>query len=191
VPAVVCHELDASRWENLETLFGEKGACAGCWCMYWRLPTREFKAAQGAAAKKQLRVLVERDQAHGVLAYVDGEPVGWCAFERRVELPRLDSAPSLAIDDAEVVWALPCFFVKVGFRGRGVARALLAAGEKAVRKRGGRVLEAYPILPAGETKIPAAFAWTGVPALFEAAGWKNVAPRERGKQRYRKRLRTG
>jgi GNAT superfamily N-acetyltransferase len=184
-----CHELSPARWADLQILFGDKGACAGCWCMYWRVPTHEFRAIQGEAAKKRLRVLVERDQAHGVLAYRGERPVGWCSFERRVDLPRLDGAPSLKIPDAAEVWSLPCFFVLPAARGQGVARALLAAAEQVLRRRGARVLEAYPQKPpAGKARLPGAFAWTGVPALFESAGWTLAGARERGKQRYRKEL---
>jgi GNAT superfamily N-acetyltransferase len=190
LPRYTCHELTPARWADLERLFGDKGACAGCWCMFWRVPSAELKAIQGATAKKRLRVLVEREEAHGVLAYQDGEPVGWCSFERRVDLPRLDRAPSLKItDDPAQVWSLPCFFVKAGHRGQGVASALLSSAEKLLRRRGAKLLEAYPLKPSSSGKIPAAFAWTGVPALFEAAGWTLAAARDKGKQRYRKKLR--
>lgn len=186
-PALVVHPISAERWPDLERLFGPKGACAGCWCMYWRVPTPEFRAIQGAAAKRRFKALVTAGKAPGVLAYADGEPVGWALLDRRRDLPRLDGAPSLRCDDADAVWSLPCFFVKTGWRGQGVATALLG-GALAALPAAARIVEAYPVLPSGEGKVPAAFAWTGVPALFEAAGFTNVAPKPRGKQRYRKLL---
>jgi GNAT superfamily N-acetyltransferase len=185
-----CRELTPELWPALEALFGDKGACAGCWCMFWRLEAGErFDDVKGARAKRRFRALVEGGQAHGVLAFVDGVPVGWCAFERRVELARLDRAPSLRVDDAERVWSLPCFFVARGFRGQGVAQALLAAAEKALRAHGAKVAEAYPTLPpAGAAKLPAAFAYTGLPTMFERAGFTLAQARPKGRQRYRKRL---
>ena len=188
---IVCRELEPSMWPDLEALFGATGACAGCWCMFWRLAEGErFDDVKGAPARRRFRKLVESGAAHGVLAYAGDEPVGWCAFERRVELAKLDRAPSLRVVDAERVWSLPCFFVKSGWRGRGVAQALLAAAERALRARGAEIAEAYPTkLAPGATKAAAAFIYTGVPAMFEKAGFEVAEARPRGKQRYRKALR--
>lgn len=187
---VVCREVGPDDWPVVERLFGDKGACAGCWCQFWRLGERErFDDVKGAEAKRRFRAQIRGDQAHGVIALAGDEPVGWAAFERRVDLPKLDRAPSLACDDAERVWALPCFFVTSGARGQGVATALLAAAEAALRARGATIAEAYPTKPAGPGRAPAAFVWTGVPAMFEAAGFACVDPRPKGKQRYRKTLR--
>jgi GNAT superfamily N-acetyltransferase len=105
-----------------------------------------------------------------------------------VELPRLNRAPSLRVLDAERVWSLPCFFIKVGWRGRGVAAGLLAAAEEALRASGAEVLEAYPVLSPELGKTPNADAYTGVTRMFEAAGFECAAARPRGKQRYRKEL---
>ena len=180
-------ELTPELWADVETLFGANGACGGCWCMYWRQERGEdWSKLKGAANKRRFRSLVKAGRAHGVLAYVEGEPVGWAAFERRRELVKLDRAPSLACDDADKVWSLPCFFVKAGYRKQGVARALLAAAVKAVRRRRGTVIEAYPVrAPKFGKAIPAAFAWTGTLAMFETAGFDAVGRGDAGKQRMR------
>ena len=180
-------------WPALEALFGPNGACAGCWCMFWRLEQGErFDDVKGPTAKRRFRALVEAGAAHGVLAFVGDEPVGWCAFERRPQLARLDRAPSLRVVDAERVWSLPCFFVRSGFRGQGVAQALLAAAERALRAHGAEIAEGYPSKPPGAPggKAPAAFVYTGVPRMFEAAGFTLAEARPKGKQRYRKTLRA-
>lgn len=190
-PALVVHEVTPDRFADVERLFGANGACAGCWCMYWRLaPGERFDDVKGATAKRRFRALVRADRAHGVLAFAGDEPVGWAAFDRRTELPRLDRAPSLRCDDAADVWSLPCLFVRSGWRGQGVATALVTGALAALARRGARVVEAYPVRPQGDAKVPAAFAWTGVPALFERAGFTCVDPRPRGKQRYRRALRA-
>jgi GNAT superfamily N-acetyltransferase len=188
---VETRELAPDLWPDLEALFGGNGACGGCWCMYWRLePGEDWAKLKGAVNKRRLRNLVKAGRAHGVLAYVDGKPVGWAAFGPRRDFARLDRAPSLACDDADKVWSLPCFFVKAGHRKQGVATALLAASLKAVRRRRGTTIEAYPVRsPKFGKAIPAAFAWTGTLPMFDAAGFEPVGPRDRGKQRMRWRAR--
>ena len=192
-PALTTKELTPARWKDLESLFGPRGACAGCWCMFWRLEKGENLQNVGPReTKRRFKKLVTSSKAHGVLAYASAggkkEPVGWCSFDRRTDYLALDRAPSLACDDAERVWSLPCFFIKAGWRGKGVARALLAAALKAMKKRGAKIAEAYPVKPGAGGKVPAAFAYTGVPALFEPEGFELVQLKPRGKQRMRKRL---
>jgi GNAT superfamily N-acetyltransferase len=187
--AITVEELTPAHWPAIERLFGPNGACGGCWCMYWRVEKGErFEDVKGAPAKRRFRALVTKGKAHGVLAFVEGEPVGWCSFERRVELPRLDRAPSLRVDDAARVWSVPCFFIKAGWRRRGVATALLRAAEQALAKRGAEIAEGYPAKPGKGGDMPGAFAWTGTPRIFEAAGFTQADDKEKGKLRYRKRL---
>jgi GNAT superfamily N-acetyltransferase len=157
--------------------------------MFWRIPKGErYEDVKGSPAKRRFKTLVAKGQAHGILAFDEDEPVGWCAFEQRPLLPRLDRAPSLKVDDAHRVWSLPCFFVKAGWRNRGVAGVLLAAAEKALAARGCIIAEGYPVKLNG--RIPANFAYTGVTSMFEAAGFTPADPRPKGKQRYRKALQT-
>ena len=189
--ALEFRDLTPRLWPELERLFGKNGACGGCWCMWWRIEKGErWHEVKGAPAKRRFRALVRAGRANGVLAFEGGEPVGWCAYQRRVELPRLDRAPSLACDDAERVWSLPCFFVKAGWRGKGVARGLLGAALGQLRRRGAGVVEGYPVKPPrpGE-RMPGAFVWTGTPGLFRAAGFRPAARRPRGRQRVRLALR--
>ncbi|HOX47116.1 MAG TPA: GNAT family N-acetyltransferase [Myxococcota bacterium] len=183
-------ELTPARWPDLERLFGQNGACGGCWCQWWRLERGErWAEVKGACARARLREQVRSGRAHGVLAYLGGEPVGWCSFDRRVDYPRLDRAPSLRCEDAERVWSIPCFFVKPGLRGRGVATALLERALRALERRRARLVEAYPVRPTrAGSAIPAAFAWTGTESLFLKAGFHPVGPRKAGKQRLRKAL---
>ena len=188
-PKLDLRELRPDLWPALEQLFGPNGACGGCWCMFWRLGAGErYDDVKGPRAKARFKSLVKRGKVHGILAFHEGEPVGWCAFERRVELPRLDRSPSLAIPDADRVWSLPCFFVKARWRGRGVAAQMLAAAEKALVRHGVEIAEAYPV-KLGQ-RLPAAFAYTGVSSMFDACGFAVAEARPKGKQRYRKVLQT-
>ena len=186
----VTKELRPELWSDLERLFGESGACGGCWCMSWRQERGEkWEDVKGSLAKRRLSLLVKAEKAHGILAYDGGEPVGWCAFDRRVDFAKLNRSPSLACADAERVWSTPCFFVKRSHRGKGMAGVLLRAALSAMKSYGATVVEAYPVKPhpAGKT-IPHAFAWTGTRSLFEAAGFRIVGNRNGGKQRVRLEL---
>jgi GNAT superfamily N-acetyltransferase len=190
-PSVSVAPLTPAHWPAIERLFGEKGGAAGCWCMFWRLEDGErFDDVKGEQAKKRFRLLVKHGAAKGFLAFEGEEPVGWLAAGPRTSFPKLDRAPSLACDDAERVWSLPCFFIKPSHRGKGVATALLSTAKEALREEGAALLEGYPVKPANPGHaIPAAFAWTGTLPLFEKAGFRVVARKPKGKQRVRLALR--
>lgn len=159
--------------------------------MWWRLEKgASWDDLKGAPAKARLRRLVTSGKAHGAIAYDGGEPVGWISYERRQDLPRLDRAPSLACDDAEHVWSIPCFFIKAPYRGRGVATALLRHALRALRTHGALIAEGYPVRPRNSRmQIPPLFAFTGTVSMFEKAGFTAVGTKKTGKQRVRRRLR--
>ncbi|NOK33306.1 GNAT family N-acetyltransferase [Corallococcus exercitus] len=183
-------ELTPELWPDLEKLFGPNGACGGCWCMYWRIPEGErYDDVRGPEAKRRFKALVSSGAAKGVLAYADGEPVGWATFGPRRDFPRLDRAPSFKCDDADAVSSVPCFFIHRNWRNQGVATALLAAVETAVRREGPHTLEGYPVKPPrGEARISNAMAYTGTLPFFLKRGYVHVADRPAGKQRVRKAL---
>lgn len=188
--AIATRELDPSLWPDLEALFGDRGACGGCWCMFWRIRKGErWDDVKGDPARARLRKLVADGAVRGVLAYAGGRPVGWCTFGPRRDFSRLDRSPSLACDDAERVWSIPCFFIKASHRGCGVATALLARAVKLAKKHGAQLVEAYPVRPGkpGE-KLPAAFAWTGTRSLFDKAGFTIAGNEGGGKERVRRAL---
>jgi GNAT superfamily N-acetyltransferase len=183
-------ELTPELWPAYEELFGEKGACAGCWCMYWRLPRgEELAKVGGAPMKRRMKKLIAEGKAEGVLAFDGSRPVGWISFGPRRDYDRIDRAPSLKCDDADEVWSLPCFFVHKDYRGKGVATALLAAGVKALKKRGAKIAEGYPVKASkpGE-KMANAFIYTGTMPLFEKQGFEVVREKAKGKQLMRKLL---
>ncbi|MBL8674975.1 MAG: GNAT family N-acetyltransferase [Rhodospirillales bacterium] len=184
--SIVCRELTPALWPDVEALFGPKGACAGCWCMAWRLEKGErWPDVKGPPNKRRFSKLVLDGKAHGALAYAGAEPVGWVSFDRRRDFIKLDRSPSMACDDAADVWSIPCFFIKPEWREKGVAGALLEFAVATLRRRGAVVIEGYPSkVPAGH-KAPPAFVFTGVEPLFARAGFKTVARRPKGKQRVR------
>src|SRR5215207_1279338 len=97
---IVCRELTPKLWPDLERLFGPRGAVGGCWCMYWRQKKGEkWDVVKGAENRSRFEGLVCGGHAHGALAYVEDEPVGWASFDKRPDFDKLDRAPSFKCGD--------------------------------------------------------------------------------------------
>jgi GNAT superfamily N-acetyltransferase len=171
------HPLTPDRWDDLETLFGPRGATGGCWCMYWRLPRSRFDAMKGDGNRAAFRTVVAGgDRPPGLIAYLDDAPVGWCAVAPRDEYPALDRSRVLKrVDDADV-WSITCFFVARRARRQGVTGRLIDAAVAFAAGHGATVVEGYPIDPRS-AETPPVFAWTGLASAFERAGFVEVARR--------------
>ena len=169
------HPLTSDRWDDFVRLFGQKGACAGCWCMWWRLPHRQWTRQKGAGNKRAIRRVVLAGEMPGLLAYVGEEPVGWCALAPRAAYPRLATSRILKPVDDRPVWSVPCFFVAKAYRRRGVSLALLRAAVEFARARGARLIEGYPTEPRKDQ--PDLFVYTGLASTFRRAGFVEVARR--------------
>ena len=181
---ITTEDVTPDSWKHIEGLFGNNGACGGCWCMSWRLAKNEkWDNIKGAEAKKRFKKLITSGLAHGALAFSGDEVVGWCSFDKRIDYLKLDRAPSLKCEDAENIWSIPCFFIKKGFRGKGVAATLLKHSVNTLKKQGVKIVEGYPIKL--DKELPAAFVWTGTLSLFEKEGFE-VVINKKGKQRVRK-----
>lgn len=162
--------LTTDRWGDFETLFGERGACGGCWCMLWRRERKDFDAGKGAGNKAAMRGVVDAE-IPGILAYADGAPVGWCAVAPRETYIALGRSRILKAVDTVPVWSVSCLFVALTHRGRGVSVELLKAALRFVAERGGSVVEGYPVEPKTPA-MPAVFAWTGLANAFLSAGFR-------------------
>ena len=180
--------LTPARWPDLVKLFGPGGACAGCWCMWWRLTRAAFDAARGDAHRRALERYVKAGNVPGLLAYEDGEPVGWVAVEPREAYSRLERSRTLARVDDQPVWSVTCFFVARRHRGKGITRALVEAAASHARARGGRLLEAYPVELAKRTGD--ASVYHGAASTFRALGFEEVARRTATRPIVRKALRA-
>jgi GNAT superfamily N-acetyltransferase len=180
------HPLTSDRFPDLERLFGPRGACGGCWCMWWRLPRAEFTQGKGEGNRRALEAVVRAGTVPGVLAYAEGEPVGWCAIEPREAYPRFLRSRTLApVDDAKV-WSITCFYVARAWRGRGVTAALVEAAVAHARRAGAKVIEAYPVDPGARQAD--AFVYTGLASTFRRAGFEEVARRSPTRPIVRRRL---
>ena len=168
--------VTAARWADLERLFGARGACAGCWCMWPRQTAREFAQDKGAANRRAMKRLVAADERPGLIAYAGREPVGWVALAPRERYRRLATSRVMAPVDDTQVWSVVCFFIAREWRGRGLTEFLLGAAKAFAAGRGARVLEGYPFDARG-ARMADAFAWHGLVEAFEAAGFSEVARR--------------
>jgi GNAT superfamily N-acetyltransferase len=178
--------LTASRWKDLEALFGARGACGGCWCMYWRLPRSAFEQLKGDGNRRAFKKLVAAGQTPGLLAYDGGRPVAWCAIAPRTEYPKMARSRILQPVDDQPVWSVSCLFVAKPYRRRGLSVRLLEAAADYVRRRGGRIVEGYPAEAPG--KVADAFVWTGLASAFRQAGFTEVARRSKTRPIMRRNL---
>jgi len=165
-----------SRWDDLEQLFGPRGACAGCWCMWWRLRRAEWSQGKGDGNRRALRALVRSGEPTGLIAYSGTEPIGWIAVAPREAYPGLDRSRILKPVDGRPVWAVTCFFTAREHRRRGVTVKLLEAAAKHARSKGAECLEGYPVEPRKDS-MPDAWVFTGLAGAFRKAGFVEVARR--------------
>ncbi|HSK12909.1 MAG TPA: GNAT family N-acetyltransferase [Phnomibacter sp.] len=172
--------LTADTWPALENLFGAKGACGGCWCMYWRTTAARFKVQKGDGNKVALKEMTENGLPIGVLAFEDDEPVGWCAIAPRDQLVRFATSRVLRPPDETQVWSVHCFFMKKQYRGKGLTVDLLKAAVKYAATLGATCIEGYP-LDNLKSKTPDVFAWTGLMQTFARAGFAEVIRRSAGR----------
>lgn len=164
-------EAAAAPWANLETLFGTRGACGGCWCMAWRCKRRDYEAGKGELNRERLKTLWRSGRPVGLLGYRQGRPVAWCSVAPRSDFAYFETTRSLKPIDALPAWAISCLFVAADQRRQGLARQMVVAAADHAFRQGAPVLEAYPVSGSGATAAPV-FIWTGVPALYEPAGFR-------------------
>lgn len=168
---IILKPLTKKTWTDWVTLFGKRGACGGCWCMWWRLKRKEFEASKGLKNMRAMEALVKRGEFIGLIAYKNRIPVGWCAVAPREKFIRLEYSRVLKrIDDAPV-WSIPCFFIAKSERRKGLSGEILNGVIEFCGKKKIKILEAYPIRPYS-TNIPAPFAYTGILSTFLKSGFR-------------------
>lgn len=168
---VVVVRATPDRWDDVVTVMGDSDL--GCWCQASRGRVAGGRNAAPGIRREALRGQLAEDPPAGLLAYVDGEVAGWCGFGVRTALPRLVRSKTIPAIDDRPVWSILCFKIRVGFRRRGVAAALLAGVVDDARRSGAPGVEAYPIDPEGE-RVDVNFGYVGLTPMFEAAGFRRV-----------------
>jgi GNAT superfamily N-acetyltransferase len=141
---LVIRPLTPDLWPALEGHLGDTGACNRCWCMYWRIGNA-YRTRPPEHNKEAFREIVKRGPPPGLLAFDGDLAVGWCQITPRDVLPWLDRAWRLKRVDDVPVWSLSCFYVRKGYRKRGVTAALIAAALSAAKRAKAPALEAYPL----------------------------------------------
>jgi GNAT superfamily N-acetyltransferase len=177
-PKIDISPATAELWPDLEALFGKNGACAGCWCMFWRLDRADYKKLQGEGNKASLRELTLTGRVPGLLAYVNGRPAGWCSIGAREGYVALERSRILKRVDDRPVWSIVCFFVARPYRRSGLMSELLRGAIAYARQQGAQLVEAYPIdteapLLAGK-KLTSVGGYMGIASTFRALGFVEV-----------------
>ena len=175
-----------ASWEDIQALFGTRGSASYCQCQRYKLARREaFKSYPPEERAARLRMQThagepEATTTSGLVAYLDGDPVGWCAVEPRTAyegLLRVYRVPweGRTEDKAdETVWAVTCLFTRVGFRNRGVSYALAEAAVDFARSRGARALEGYPMVIEPGKEVTWGELNMGTQRVFADAGFREV-----------------
>jgi GNAT superfamily N-acetyltransferase len=170
------HPLTPERWEDFVQLFGKNGACGGCWCMWWRLSRAQYERQKGDGNQHAMKNLVNSGIIPGIIAYLEGIPVGWCSVAPREDYPHMTGSKVMKSIDEQPVWSIVCLFIDRKYRRRGISVGLIRHVVNYVKQRGGHILEAYPVEPKKQT-VPGVFVYTGLASAFRAAGFTEVARR--------------
>jgi GNAT superfamily N-acetyltransferase len=174
-----------ASWEDIQAVLGTRGEPSSCQCQRYKMQPGESWASVGAMGlasrlRTQTGGPAESGTTSGLVAYLDGEPAGWCAVEPRTAYPRLllktrvpwASRSEDKTDDS--VWAVTCFVTRVGFRRRGISRALARAAVDFAREQGARALEGYPMITQPGQEVMAVELHVGSRSIFAAAGFTEV-----------------
>jgi GNAT superfamily N-acetyltransferase len=170
--------VTTDRWPDLDRLFSESageelGNPSRCWCMEWRRPHDDWQrdAGQGGEGNRAaMRDRIAGGDVPGILAYVDGEPAGWCSVSPRPTLSGMVAAGVFRNPERADVWSIICFYVPETRRGMGLMKGLLRAAVAYAVERGAKIVEGYPVVP--EVVGDGA---AGTTTVFEAAGFVEVA----------------
>lgn len=175
-PSLVFRPLTPRLMDDLGVVL-RGGWGASCWCMHPRLTAAQERDLPGSGTESERRraamtKLARRRRAPGLLAFENGEPVGWVAIAPRTELARIDQSRATPRVDDEDVWVIPCVTVRKTARGRGIACALIAAAVDYAVEHGAPAVEAYP--RASATRVGDENAWFGTEIMFRRAGFRVV-----------------
>jgi GNAT superfamily N-acetyltransferase len=163
----------ATSFADVRTMVGPKRPDANvCWCLSYRLSSKENRELRGQARGRKVKSLL-RQGPIGVLAYAQGEVVGWAAVAPRAETSFARNRKISHIDDADV-WSVWCMRVRPGHRGEGITHELLRGAVEFARERGAPSIEGYPVDNRGK-KVDLTMAYVGTRALFEKAGFAKAA----------------
>ena len=164
----------AALFDDLAVILGPKNPDSSvCWCLSHRVDSKTNRELIGRARGEYVKKLTRRAVAPGVLAYDDGQVVGWAAIAPRSELPFARSTKIPHVDDLPV-WSVWCIRVRPGHRGKGISHHLLAGAVAYARSKGAPAVESYPVDNRSD-KVDLTMAYVGTRKLFENAGFTKAA----------------
>jgi GNAT superfamily N-acetyltransferase len=167
----------ATSFEDVATMVGPKRPESNvCWCLSYRIPSKENQALTGLARAERVQQLVREDPPPGVLAYDGDEVVGWAGVHPRSDTTFARNRKIPHVDDLEV-WSLWCVRVRPGHRGTGIAHHLIDGAVDFARSHGAPAIEGYPVDNDGR-KVDLTMAYVGTRKLFERAGFVKAADTE-------------
>ena len=191
-------ELAKGTWRDFAELFSQGNGWDHCQCIHFHRPCAlprnqwlRLRAERSVRNRREKRELVECGRAHGILVYANGEPVGWCQYGPREELPRIDNSHNyrrLAPEQGSInLWRITCFVVDRKHRRRGVAAVALQAALESIEKKGGGLVEAYPLIHwdklrrseiqrRGHAPSFGNMSTHGTASMFAKQGFETVAP---------------
>ncbi|WP_166982652.1 GNAT family N-acetyltransferase [Paramicrobacterium fandaimingii] len=166
--------LPATNFDDVATLVGPKRPGANvCFCLSYRLPAKEHTQLQGPERAERVRELCAETPPPGVIAYEDGEPVGWAGVHPRADTSFARNRKIPHVDDVDV-WSIWCVRIRPGHRKQGLVHPLLAGAVDFARENGAPAVEGYPVDNHGE-KVDLTMAYVGTRATFEKAGFTKAA----------------
>ena len=164
--------------DDLADLFERDRNTRHCWCTAFCTTGRQFAAGWfgGGNRRRFAALAAASEHPMGVLALLDGEPVGWCACGPRSRYTAAISGRSRLLQtrprqDDDQVWLIACLFVDARHRGRGISHSLIAAAVAQARRAGALAVEAWP-LSSSATRADDLF--LGREEAFQAQGFTCV-----------------
>jgi GNAT superfamily N-acetyltransferase len=172
-------------WDDLQAVMGQRGEASRCQCQWFKIRDKDWRSVPVEERSERLRGQTgcgspENRATTGLVAYLGGEPAGWCAVEPRTAYVRLlrmrvPWADRTEDQNDDAVWAVTCFVTRTGFRRRGISRTLANAAVDFARERGARAIEGYPMI----TQPGQEFSWgelyVGSRSIFAEAGFTEVS----------------
>ncbi len=148
--------------------------------MWWRISRSEFEKQKGEGNRRAMKKIVKSGEIPGIIAYKDAKPIGWCSVAPREKFHSLNRSPVLKIIDETQVWSIVCFFIAKKYRNKGMMLILINAAIDYVRRKGGKVIEAYPTDPRGKHLAPVS-SFMGLPSVYRQAGFNECAQPSKSK----------
>ncbi len=162
--------------DDVARLFSTNQVTDKCWCMWFIIPVKDFHAAGSEGNRAQFcELAASSNLPMGLLAYQDGEPVGWCAVGPRSRYVRALKTPTYrggAAEEDDDVWFVPCFFVRQDVRGEGIGQALLETAVTLAQEHYATAIEGFPY--SGSKRRSGSDVQVGFEALFRTCGFEVI-----------------